>query len=73
MEARARGLFVFLTLLSVATAAVLIAEHAPRRGATTAAFQKQVGGLGFGMALDPPAENPIPGGDCFAPPARGRP
>jgi hypothetical protein len=83
MEARGSGLFFILLLLTGASGAVLAAED--RRGhelpARAESFQRLVGGLGFGPALDlsecsfgfdPRLDGtcstdygPIPGGACF--------
>jgi hypothetical protein len=82
-----RGWYLFLTLLllTVAAGAILTAENLPqdRRQAPAEEFQRLVGGLGFGPALDlsdcifgfdPRLDaacaferGPIPGGACFCP------
>lgn len=85
MQARGSGLFFALMLLIAAAATVLVTEgrtqhHRRGRGE---AFQRLVGGVGFGPALDlsgcafrfdprldgscAAACGPIPGGDCFCP------
>jgi hypothetical protein len=83
MESRCRFLFVLLMLLAGASAAVLTLEPGVGGGRqpATAAFQRQVGGLGFEPALDlsgcafgfdPRLEGwctanvgALPGGACF--------
>jgi hypothetical protein len=84
MESRNRALLLALLLLSTAAGAVLIAEAPHRqRQERSAEFQRLVGGLGFGPALDlsgcafgldPRLDDscseqygPIPGGRCFCP------
>jgi hypothetical protein len=85
LEARGLRLLVALLALVCACAAVLAldAGGSPRRRAASAAFQEQVGGLGFGPALDlsgcacgfdprlddscSAAVGPVPGGACFCP------
>jgi hypothetical protein len=85
MESRGPGVFAALLLLAGTAAAVLAAEAwAQRRGRDqTEAFQRLVGGLGFGPAtvlggcpfgFDPRLDGvcgaecgPVPGGRCFCP------
>src|SRR5581483_10993737 len=85
MERKNRGLVLVLFLLAGASGAVLTAEGRPRpeQAARSAAFQRLVGGLGFGPALDlspcpfgfdPRLDGacaaecgPVPGGACFCP------
>jgi hypothetical protein len=85
MDARGAGVFVALLLLTAAASAVLIAEGRPRpdRDARGEEFQRLVGGLGFGPALDLSGcafgldprldgscsedRGPVPGGACFCP------
>ncbi len=85
MESRGRLLLVVLLLLTAASAAVLVEQSWPRpgRGARAESFQRLVGGLGFGPAvdlsdcafgfdprLDPSCaleRGPIPGGGEFCP------
>ncbi len=85
MESRGRGLLLALLLLTCAAAAVLAGEELAqcRRPARAEQFQRLVGGLGFGPALDLSgcafgfdarldgrcAEDggPVPGGSCFCP------
>lgn len=85
MTARAWALLVTLLLLAGASAAVLVAEEQRQRNSEghAAEFQRLVGGLGFGPALDLSgcafgfdprldascAEEyaPLPGGACFCP------
>jgi hypothetical protein len=85
MEARANVLLVLLLLLTGASAAVLLeqAQAVPAQAARGEAFQRLVGGLGFGPAMDlsgcafgfdPRLDGscsmdcgPIPGGGYFCP------
>jgi hypothetical protein len=85
VQARGRRLFVVLLFLVGASAAILVLSPgpSPRRQSANAAFQKQVGGLGFGPVLtlsecpfgfDPrldggcgQAAGLVPGGTCFCP------
>ena|SRR5690349_4714945 len=85
MESRSSALFVALLLLSGMAGVILTAENraAQRRQAHDEAFQRLVGGLGFGPSLDlsdcdfsfdPRLDDshaaeggPIPGGACFRP------
>jgi hypothetical protein len=85
METRSRVLIVVLLLLCVAAGAVLAGEQrvSSERHASGEAFQRLVGGLGFGPAVDlsgcafgfdPRLDGscaeecgPIPGGGCFCP------
>ncbi len=77
------GLPVALVLLAGAAAAVLTAEGRDRSAARAEEFQRLVGGVGFGPALDLSAcafgldprldgscsadSGPVPGGACFCP------
>jgi hypothetical protein len=81
MEARGRGLLLLLLLLTAAAGAILVTED--RRSAHAEQFQRLVGGVGFGPALDlsgcafgfdprldggcAEESGPIPGGACFCP------
>jgi hypothetical protein len=85
VESRGRGLLLVLLLLSCAAGAVLVGEDLAQRRRPDRAepFQRLVGGLGFGPALDLSgcafgfdprldgacAEDcgPVPGGACFCP------
>jgi hypothetical protein len=85
MESRGRGLFLVLLLLACAAGAVLAGEDLSRRSRPPRAeqFQRLVGGLGFGPALDLSGcafgldprldgacaedRGPVPGGACFCP------
>lgn len=85
MDARSTKLLVLLVLQCGAAGAVLVAESWAERSriARAAEFQRLVGGVGFGPALDlsgcafgfdPRLEGscsedcgPIPGGACFCP------
>jgi hypothetical protein len=85
MESRSSVLFVVLLLLAGTAGVILAAENqvAQRRQAHDEAFQRLVGGLGFGPALDlsdcdfcfdprlddshAAEDGPIPGGACFHP------
>jgi hypothetical protein len=80
---RGTGLFVFLVLLAVAAGAVLVAEGRERGAGRGEEFQRLVGGLGFGPAVDlsvcafgfdPRLDGAcafdtgaVPGGTCFCP------
>lgn len=82
MESRGSGLLLALLLLTYAAVAVLVAEDRTG-GGRSEEFQRLVGGLGFGPAvdlsgcafgLDPRLEGtcseevgPVPGGACFCP------
>jgi hypothetical protein len=81
MESRGSGLFLILVLLTVVAGAVLVTGH--RAAAHSEEFQRLVGGVGFGPALDlsgcafgldPRLDRecqeecgPVPGGACFCP------
>jgi hypothetical protein len=85
MEARTSYLFVTLLCLTGAAGAVLVAEagSGARREQKAEAFQRLVGGVGFGAAVDlsecafgfdPRIDGscaydrgPVPGGACFCP------
>src|SRR5947207_15571524 len=85
MESGGSGLLLVLLLLSCAAGAVLVGEDLAqrRRPARAEQFQRLVGGVGFGPALDLSgcafgldprldgtcAEDfgPVPGGACFCP------
>src|SRR5215468_9461010 len=85
MGARESGLLLALVLLSGASAAVLAVEGRAERGRRDRAedFQRLVGGVGFGPALDlsdcafgfdprldgacAEEDGPVPGGACFCP------
>src|SRR5437899_3005941 len=85
MESRGNGLLLVLLLLAAAACAALAAEGraGPRRQARAEEFQRLVGGLGFGPALDlsgcafgldprldgscSEERGPVPGGACFCP------
>lgn len=85
MEARGRRLFWVLLALAGSAASVLALDPGTRanRSAAREAFQRLVGGLGLGLALDlkgcacgfdirlsggcGAAVGPLPGGDCFCP------
>ena len=85
MESRAFALLILLLLLAAASSAVLVEEARarPAGAARAEAFQRLVGGLGFGPAtdlsgcvfgFDPRLDGacaldygPIPGGGCFCP------
>jgi hypothetical protein len=85
MESRGSALLVVLLLLTASAGAVLLAEDRAgrRRAAHAEPFQRLVGGLGFGPALDlsgcafgldPRLDGscsedcgPVPGGSCFCP------
>ncbi len=82
MESRTHALGIVLLLLAGASGAVLVAEGRPRPGRDES-FQRLVGGLGFGPAVDigdcafgfdPRLDGscslergPIPGGGYFCP------
>ncbi|HKI36435.1 MAG TPA: hypothetical protein VKA46_31545 [Gemmataceae bacterium] len=85
MESRGSGLFLILLLLAAAAGAVLVGEDLAqrRRQARAEEFQRLVGGVGFGPALDlsgcafgfdprldggcAEERGPVPGGACFCP------
>src|SRR5215472_5359021 len=84
MESRGVGLLIVLLLLAGAAGAVLVTEARAHRGEAHAEeFQRLVGGLGFGPALDLSGcafgfdprldggcaedRGPVPGGACFCP------
>jgi hypothetical protein len=85
MESRGTVLFFILLLLAAAAAVVLVAEDTAARGreARSEDFQRLVGGVGFGPAVDlsgcafgfdPRLDGsceqdcgPVPGGACFCP------
>lgn len=85
MGSRSSALFVALLLLAATAGVILTAEEraAQRRQAHDEAFQRLVGGLGFGPSLDlsdgdfsfdprlddshAAESGPIPGGACFRP------
>jgi len=84
MESRGVGLLIVLLLLAGAAGAVLVMESRAHRGEAHAEeFQRLVGGVGFGPALDlsgcafgfdprldgscAEEDGPVPGGACFCP------
>ena len=84
MESRGVGLLIVLLLLAGAAGAVLVTEARAHRGEAHAEeFQRLVGGVGFGPALDlsgcafgfdprldgscAEEDGPVPGGACFCP------
>jgi hypothetical protein len=85
VETRGRVLLVVLVLLVGTTVLVLVFDpgSSPRQKAASVAFQKQVGGLGFGASLDlagcafgfdprldsscSESSGPVAGGACFCP------
>ncbi len=85
MEPRGTRLFMVLILLVIASSAILVAEDQRQRSRQPRSeqFQRLVGGLGFGPALDlsgcafgfdprldggcAEERGPIPGGACFCP------
>lgn len=85
METRGRVLAIVLLLLIVASGAILLIEtrDRPEREARSEAFQRLVGGVGFGPAVDlsgcafgfdprldgdcAEARGPLPGGGVFCP------
>jgi hypothetical protein len=83
ITARSTPLFFLLLLATAAAAAVLAVEAAKPQAAHAEAFQRLVGGTGFGPALDLDGcafgfdprldgscgadHGPVPGGTCFCP------
>src|SRR5262245_40092121 len=85
MESRGIGLLIVLLLLTGAAGVVVVTESRAqhRREAHAAEFQRLVGGVGFGPALDlsgcafgfdprldgscAEEDGPVPGGVCFCP------
>jgi hypothetical protein len=81
MEVRGSYLFVLLAILTGAAGAILWAENRAQRQPHAEEFQRLVGGVGFGPAVDLSGcpfsfdprladscaqdSSPIPGGSCF--------